>query len=227
MENGIMAVYLAAGKSERMGTHKLSLPFGHYTIGHSSLKEAVSSSLEYIFVVTQELDSLHWIHSELFQEPFNSKWRKISCRESVFGQAHSLRCGLLAAMTRKPKGIMVLLADQPLLSVTTIDHLIQLYESHLLENENLQYVAASFLGIPRPPIIFSTKATPVLMTLTGDEGAKTLIQKKKLTGIMVNHEYERDFLDIDTPQDYEAWKGAGKNDQKGGDHASVSSTLDS
>ena len=227
MENGIIAVYLAAGISERMGTNKLSLPFGCYTIGHSALKEAVRSSLDYIFVVTQEEDSLHWIHSELFQEPFNSKWKKISCRESVLGQAYSLKCGLLAAMDQKPKGIMVLLADQPLLSVPTIDHLIHQHEKLLFENENLQYVAASFQGIPRPPIIFSPKAVPVLMTLTGDQGARNFLQKKKLTGVLVNYENERDFLDIDTPQDYDAWKGAGKNnDQKGGDHASVSSTLD-
>jgi molybdenum cofactor cytidylyltransferase len=226
MENGIIAIYLAAGKSERMGSHKLSLPFGRYTIGHSALKEALRSSLDYIFVVTKEEDSLHWVHSEIFQEPFNSKWTKISCEESVLGQAHSLRCGLLAALARKPKGIMVLLGDQPLLSVTTIDHLIHLYESHLLGNENLQYVAASLQGIPRPPIIFSQKAATELMTLTGDDGAKTLLQKKKLTGIMVNYENERDFLDIDTPQDYEALKEAGKNDQKGGDHASVSSRMD-
>ena len=205
-ENGIIAVYLAAGKSTRMGLDKLSLPLGAHSIGNSALQAALHSTLAHIIVVTRETDSLKWIHSALHQAPLNSKWTQIPCLNSEKGQSFSLQCGLRAALERKPMGIMVLLADQPFLTVKTLNDLIDNYLALSVEKAQVQFVAARFQGIPRPPIIFSPNAVPELMKLTGDEGARILL--RKLTGFHIDYNDAGEFVDIDIQQDYQAWKGA-------------------
>ena len=198
----MIAIYLSAGESRRMRVNKLALHLGGTTIGSSGLHTALKSELDHIIVVTKEGDTLKWIDSELFMPSFRNRWTPLSCRDSVKGQAHSLRCGLLAAMDRKPKGIMVLLGDQPFLSVSLINELLLKYQK-----QNSLFLAARFQGIPRPPIIFSPEAEPELLELKGDEGARKLLQRQKLAGAFVDYGNERDFLDIDNKEDYQRVKG--------------------
>lgn len=198
MKNGIVAIYLAAGRSSRMGTNKLSLPFRTFTIGNSSLRTALSSSLEHVFVVTKKEDSLDWIDPSLFCSPYSSRWSQVVCNDAKKGQAHSLKRGILAAMSENPKGIMILLADQPYLSSATINELVTTYINDSVQRD---FVAASYDGIPRPPVIFSPSVIPNLMKLQGDVGARRLLQE--LEGIYVQFPYAQDFYDIDTKEDYE------------------------
>lgn len=200
----MVAIYLAAGESRRMKAPKLALPLGEITVGNAGLQTALQSNLDYIFVVTREADTLTWIDSELFHPPFRTRWTPLSCRDSVKGQAYSLRCGLLAALDRKPEGIMVLLADQPFISKSIINDLVLSFRKH---KKNVGFVAARFQGIPRPPIIFSPEVIPELLKLQGDEGARKLLLSQKLAGKFVDYENARDFLDIDTKEDYEGVKG--------------------
>ncbi|MFC0272795.1 NTP transferase domain-containing protein [Metabacillus herbersteinensis] len=207
--NGIIAIYLAAGRSMRMGVDKLSLPLGTHTIGNSALEEALKSSVHYIIVVTRTEDSLDWIDSNLSRIPIKNKWSHITCSDANKGQAHSLQCGLRAAMRMKPKGIMILLGDQPFLSIEIINELVLKYVELNYEKKDFPFIAAGFQGIPRPPIIFSPKSFPELLKLKGDEGARQLFQRQKLEdGLLIEYSNVRDFLDIDTMKDYEGLKGA-------------------
>ncbi|MEH7503972.1 NTP transferase domain-containing protein [Neobacillus drentensis] len=208
--DGIIAVYLAAGKSSRMGRNKLELSLGANTLGNSALEKAVNSELEYTIVVAREEDTLNWVNDTLFLSPYRERWKSVICRDADKGQAHSLQCGLLKAMEMEPKGIMILLADQPLLPVRIINDLLFRYLKVLKENNNVSFLAASFQGIPRPPIIFSPKVVPDLLKLEGDEGARQLFKKEKLTGILVDYENGWDFFDVDTIDEYEWLKGCGR-----------------
>lgn len=213
--NGIIAIYLAAGRSIRMGVDKLSLPLGTHTLGNSALKEALKSTVDHIIVVTKTEDSLHWIDSTLSRIPIRNKWSHVTCIDADKGQAHSLQCGLRAAMRMKPKGIMILLGDQPFLSLEIINELVLRYVELRYKKEDLPFIAAGFQGIPRPPIIFSPKSFPELLKLKGDEGARQLFQKQKLKeGILIEYSNVRDFLDIDTKEEYEGSKGAVTRDRK-------------
>lgn len=197
MKNGIIAIYLAAGKSSRMGGNKLSLPLSTCTIGSSALRTALSSSLEHVLVVSKIADSLDWIDPSLFCSPYSSQWSPVVCDDAEKGQAHSLQRGLHAAMSMNPKGIMVLLADQPFLSRSIIEQLITVY-NHAHQGD---FVAASFEETPRPPVIFSPRVIPKLMKLQGDVGARKIFQE--LEGMFVEFREARDFYDIDTKEDYE------------------------
>lgn len=204
----MMAVLLAAGKSSRMKANKLALPLGRTTIGSAALQNALMSDLDHIFVVTRAEDSLHWITSPLFEPGIRTRWTPITCEDADKGQAHSLRCGVLAALEKKPKGMMILLADQPFLSFHLINDLVGKYQQHSRAGM-IPFLAASYQGVSRPPIIFAPVMFPQLLTLKGDEGARKLLSGQNQTGIVVNVESSWDFLDIDTEEEYQQWKGIG------------------
>lgn len=197
MKNGIIAIYLAAGKSSRMGKNKLSLPLSTCTIGNSALRTALSSSLEHVLVVAKKEDSLGWVDPSLLCSPYLSQWSHVGCDDAEKGQAHSLKQGIHSAISMNPKGIMVLLADQPYLSEATIEKVISTY----ITDDQKDFVAACLEGIPRPPVIFSPRVIPKLMKLQGDEGARQIF--KELEGMFVVFSEARDFYDIDTKEDYE------------------------
>jgi molybdenum cofactor cytidylyltransferase len=202
-DNGIIAIYLAAGNSSRLGVNKLALQLGTSTIGNTGLQRALKADLEHIIVVSREGDSLEWIDSSQFQTSTCNRWTALTCQDAEKGQAHSLQCGLHAAMNMNPKGIMILLADQPLLPVSIINDLVLQYELVQQENENNRFVAASFQGIPRPPIIFTPTAVPELLKLKGDEGARQLFRMKKpLEGLLIAYENGWAFFDVDTKEEY-------------------------
>ncbi|PEJ59044.1 xanthine dehydrogenase [Bacillus sp. AFS002410] len=204
----IVAILLAAGSSKRMGQNKISLPLGSSTIGSYGLRQFIKSNIEHIFVVTKENDSLDWIDRDLFHFPNRDYWTQVPCSNAYQGQSFSLKCGLTAALKMNPLSIMILLADQPFLSIKTINEIHQNYIKRTSENPSIPFLAASFQGIPRPPIIFSTNTLPELFMLSGDEGARTLIRKQtKLEGLLVEFENMWDFFDIDTKEAYDVAKG--------------------
>jgi molybdenum cofactor cytidylyltransferase len=207
--NGIIAVLLAAGKSKRMKENKLALPLGGTTIGNLALQNAIKSELDHIIVVTRAGDSLHWIDSALSQTDQKNRWTPITCLDAEKGQSHSVRRGLMAAKKLKPKGVMILLADQPFLSIKLINDLILKYGEHGKRGNTIPFLAACYQGVPRPPIIFSAETFPALLELKGDEGARKLLQNQKLAGVRVDYENAWDFLDIDTKDEYERIKGSG------------------
>ncbi|WP_456279270.1 nucleotidyltransferase family protein [Bacillus sp. AK128] len=204
--NKIIGIYLAAGKSSRMGQDKLSLSMGDSKVGILALKEAVSSTLDHTIIVTKETQPSLWMTDHLKQLPPHKNWTYIACKEAEYGQAHSLQSGIITAMKMGATGVMVLLADQLFLTKTTIDHLIHRFKEN--QDKDLTFVAARFREVPRPPILFSKSAFPELLTLKGDQGARTLIKEKKLHGIFIDYENETDFIDIDTKEEYEKWKGS-------------------
>ncbi|WP_174733454.1 nucleotidyltransferase family protein [Mesobacillus harenae] len=208
-KNEIIAVVLAAGKSARMGANKLSLPLGTCSVGGLSIQKALQTSVKHTIVVTREGDRLYWIAPSMFEPTLYGQWSQAECPNSSKGQANSLLYGLNAALKRKPKGILVLLADQPFISVSTINDLCSKYEKHCQDDPYKWFVAARFQGIPRPPIIFSPRAVPDLLRLQGDEGARRLLQKYSAKGLFIDYNDASDFFDIDTAEDYEAMKGLG------------------
>lgn len=200
----VCAIYLAAGQSKRMGENKLALPLLKTTVGSLAFHAALQSKLEHIIVVTKEDDCLSWMDPSFFQTPFKEKWSHARCQDAVLGQSHSLKYGLQAAQKRNSNGIMVLLADQPFLNVKTINELIILGEQFQKKKDlnEITYVAASFQGIPRPPILFLQKSFSFLSDLKGDEGARQLFRKSILKGRLVEGRDERIFFDLDTKEDY-------------------------
>ena len=195
----IVGIYLAAGKSERMGFNKLSLPLGKEKLGSRALKTALHSTLDHIIVVTREDDLLEWVHPSLFLAPYAQRWSHLPCAESVQGQSSSIRGGIKKAIDLQADGAMIILADQPFLSRDIMDDILFLFR----EGQSYGFVAASYKEIPRPPILFSEREFRRLMKLQGDEGARKWLRTSGgFHGLIKEYTDYESFIDVDTKEEY-------------------------
>lgn len=196
----VAGVFLAAGRSSRMGRNKLNLKLGDTTIGSSSFHAAFHSNLDHIMVITQKEDRLGWMDPFFHQ---SSRWSQIECDEAEKGQAYSLRKGLQAAMDYRADAAVILLADQPFVQPAIINGLISLYKTALAAGEEAGSISSSFKGRQQPPLLFSKNLFPRLMELTGDIGARKILREMpKDRSLIIDYQDWRPFYDIDTEDDY-------------------------
>ncbi|MRH44346.1 NTP transferase domain-containing protein [Aquibacillus halophilus] len=201
-QTSILGIFLAAGKSSRMGKNKLKMQIEQETIGSLSLKAAIKSKLDSVLVITKEGDSLDWIDRELFQEPNRSKWTQVISKEAIKGQSYSIKTGIQTAKGLGAAGIVIILADQPFVRVEMINALIDQYRY-----QRVDFVASQFNNRIQPPILFSEELFRSLMQLKGDKGARAIIRKDFYDkGIVINYTDGKCFYDIDTEEDYRRLK---------------------
>ncbi|WP_157827720.1 NTP transferase domain-containing protein [Niallia nealsonii] len=194
----MIAIYLAAGKSRRMGIKKLSLPFiEDKTIGSSGLYALLQTEIDYIFVIVQQADDLLWMDAALKKE-LKGRGEIIICPDSEKGQGFSLRCGVLQAINKQAEKIMICLADQPFM---TVEILTVLMTENMTQTDD--YIACSHKTIIQPPIMFSKKCFSALLQMDGDYGAKKIIANGSLKGKKLEFSDKLAFMDIDTPADYQ------------------------
>ncbi|WP_179107274.1 NTP transferase domain-containing protein [Sediminibacillus massiliensis] len=194
----LFGIYLAAGKSSRMGCNKLYLPIGKTTIGSRSLIAALESNLDGIIVVVRRKDSLAWMDDVLFSDKYKHKWTPIICDEAEKGQSFSIKCGLEEAVNLGADGVVILLADQPLIETRMIDQLLVCYQTN---PRSTRFIASKYDGKTQPPILFTDLFFPVLRQIKGDEGARAVLRRQD-TGQIINYEDGRGFYDVDTEEDY-------------------------
>ncbi len=204
----IIGMYLAAGKSSRMGTNKLSLPLHGTALGNHALQAALRSELSHVIVVTGEEDPGQWLSPTLFDSPVRKKWHCVPAKDAALGMAHSIRCGLREAIDAyRAEAVMIILADQPFVSAQLINVLIHRYQQAVAERREFSFVAPVFQGNPRPPAILAKVLFPALMTLEGDEGARRILRfEQPAQGIAISYGDTDCFRDVDTPAEYDAIK---------------------
>ena len=113
----IIGIYLAAGNSSRMGSHKLALPVGTMTVGSLALETALKSPLDEIYIITKETDDVDWLPVEMKSD---AKCTIIKCSSAHEGQSESLRCGIQRAQANRADAVIVMLADQPFITIQMI-----------------------------------------------------------------------------------------------------------
>lgn len=197
---GIVGIYLAAGKSERFGKNKLCAQIGNYPLGSLALLTALKSYLDKVIVVTGETDKCDWLAPAL-SHPDRKKWVQITCRDAFKGQSYSLQCGLRYAEKLRAEAVIVMLADQPLISATMINQLIEIYHRRK-DGEDITFVASTQSDVICPPILFDSSIFTDLYRLEGDMGARYLIRNRKHEGCFIEFTNPLLFYDVDTWEDY-------------------------
>ncbi|MDQ6419138.1 nucleotidyltransferase family protein [Paenibacillus sp. LHD-117] len=198
----IAGVYLAAGSSLRMGKPKLSIRtgIGERPLGTIALQAAVRSRLDDLTIVTRERHSTIWaaLDEHVRGESGRIRFADVDAGEAAKGLSRSIQAGLAAATSRKTAdAVVILLADQPLVTAGMIDKLIEAFAS----DPSLQY-AAYFNGEAlSPPLLISSRLFGSLLGLEGDKGARELLRQPGLRGIAILPEKPELLLDIDTEQD--------------------------
>jgi molybdenum cofactor cytidylyltransferase len=188
-------ILLAAGESRRMGQPKQMLPVG----GQPLLRHVVASLLgapvaPFMVVLGSQAAEIAPVLAGLpVQIVINPEWSE--------GLGSSIRTGVIALERLAPTldGLMVALADQPGL---TAAHLAALLHRHRETGRSI--VASTVANRAMPPAFFSTSWFPHLRTLTGDQGARSLLQAHAAE---LAHVPLSDGTDLDTPDDYHRFTG--------------------
>lgn len=192
----IIGIYLAAGKSRRMGQNKLALPVGKMALGSLALDTAVQSKLDGICVVTNADDDLSWLPDQLKS---HEKCHVVTCLDADDGQSASLRCGIEYAVEAGASAIVILLADQPFLTIRMIDEMVLCLNRH----PDSKYIATAHDGTMKPPILFTRELFPTLLTIHGDQGARNLLRHVLIDeGKQLPCEDARLVFDVDDANDY-------------------------
>jgi nicotine blue oxidoreductase len=163
--SGVSAILLAAGSGSRFGGGKLTtILYGKPLITHPL--EALRD------VPLQEIVAVVGANAERLSEvcePYgvrivdNPDWEE--------GQSTSVRAGL-QAMSPDARAAVVLLGDQPLVTAAAVSKLVEAFES------GAEVAVATYEGKRRNPVLFARSVWPSLIgELSGDEGARSFLQK--------------------------------------------------
>lgn len=184
-------VILAAGASTRLGTPKQLLRYQGYSLIQRVVTTAISSLGEPIIVVLGA--NAAQIQPELqafaIHVVLNPQW--------IDGISTSIRTGIEALLTIKPdvEAVVLLVCDQPFIEPDLIYQLITAYQ---LTHQPI--IASEYAGVVGVPALFEHTLFPTLMGLSGDRGAKQLMQSANSS--IQTIPYPAAAFDIDTLTDY-------------------------
>jgi molybdenum cofactor cytidylyltransferase len=187
-------IILAAGSSSRLGMAKQSLEYKGQTLLQRAIHSALASECETVAIVLGARAEM--LQASIINEPvhvfFNKAWEE--------GMASSIRCGLteLHKVTPQLTAVILMLCDQPFADAAIINQLIQQAEPNTI-------VASAYNGTIGPPALFDKAFFPQLLTLSGNEGAKSILLQYEEDVITVP--FPLGGIDIDTVADYNQLNG--------------------
>src|SRR3972149_1165298 len=187
----ISGIILAACAAERMGRQKLLLDLRGKPILQWVLEAALSSELDEVVCVVREANDI-----EKGISLKDDKLRWVTNEKASEGQNTSVIAGL-KAINPQSEAALFLVGDQPLLKRDLIDGLIDLFRKTAA-----LIVAPTFQGQTRNPVLFRRKLFPEMLKLTGDRGARGLIQQHKENAVFLEWKEESPFVDLDTRETY-------------------------
>src|SRR5947207_15663662 len=186
----VCAIILAAGKSLRMGTQKLLLPFaGQTVIGHD-VDQVNKSSIRQTLVVTSGQEEK--IGAAL-------KGKRVSTvinPDRDGDMLSSIRCGLRAMPGCE--AVMILLGDQPSIRSGLIADMIKIFETG-----NASIIVPTYRGRRGHPILFDTKYCDEVQKKYDNLGLRGLVSAHPEQVHELKVDDEAVLADMDNPEDYQ------------------------
>ncbi len=190
----IAAIILAAGQSRRMGaTNKLLAEInGQPMVTRVANAISASSASPVIAVVGHEADKVRTaLHGERIQIAEN--------RNFADGLSTSLIAGLMA-LPDDTEGVLICLGDMPRVSANQINRLIAAFDP--LEGRAI--CVPSYNGKQGNPILLARRFFDEMREITGDRGARHLIDGYHEMTCEVEMAEDSVLVDVDTPTALEA-----------------------
>jgi molybdenum cofactor cytidylyltransferase len=185
----IAAVILAAGRSTRMGANKLLAPLEGKPVVRHVAEAALACRASPVLVVTGHDEAalrqaLEGLAVTFVANPHHEE-----------GMASSLRAGI-AAVPPSAAAALVLLGDMPLVTDSLIDRLIDNYAAQ----PELKAVTPVAEGRRANPVLIARALFGALETLTGDVGARRVLEDAGEGVLEVLVDEDAVLLDVDTPE---------------------------
>ncbi len=178
---------LAAGSSSRLGRPKQLVEHeGKRLLQHAiDCCEKLSFGAKHIILGANSEKILPLTNLKGFTSYLNESWQN--------GLSGSIQLAIQKASSNpKIQHLLFLLSDQPFITSTLIEELMEVHEEITACEYKWQ------LGVPA---IFSKKYFDELATLTGDKGAKPVLMRHK--EVVKKIVFEKGSIDIDTEEDIE------------------------
>jgi molybdenum cofactor cytidylyltransferase len=115
-----------------------------------------------------------------------------------------MAASIVAGVVGLSAPVLVVLADMP--DVTASD--LHLLMALSLQAPDLILRAAAEDGTPGNPVLFPAGLLPELAALTGDTGAREVLQRHADRVRLVPLKGDRALTDLDTPEDWAAWRAS-------------------
>ena len=185
----ITAIVLAAGLSRRMGRAKLLLPLQGGPVIRITVERVLASGIARVVVVTGPepggiTEALAGLTVTLAVNP-----------SPETGQAGSIRTGI-TALPHETSAALIVLGDQPFVPPRVISSLLAARRSTATP-----IVAPRYRDGRGNPVLFGSEMFPELLELSGDQGARSIIERDPGRVTLVDFDVPMP-ADVDTPEDY-------------------------
>lgn len=109
------------------------------------------------------------------------------------GIGSSIACAS-KSLAQSADAMLILLADQPLISADHLEALVSAWSG-----DDDEIVATAYAGIQGPPVLLPRSTFPLLAELSGDSGARKILQDPdfRLTSV----KFDQAAVDVDRPED--------------------------
>ena len=193
----VAAIVLAAGRSTRMGPrNKLRQVVRGSALVRHAVTAALASRADPVLVVTGH-------ESEAIRAALTGlDVRFVDNPDFAAGLSTSLKAGL-AALPPTVAGALILLGDMPNVTAEIIDRLM----AHMGENLEAKAIVPTVLGQRGNPVLLARALFGDIAHLTGDAGARKLLDQAGDAVVEVAIDDPAIALDIDTPEALTAWLG--------------------
>ena len=188
----VSALVLAAGGSSRMrGANKLLLPIDGLPMVSTVSGAVLNAGCEPTIVITGfDPPALRTVLQGVnVQFAHNPRWQT--------GMSSSIKAGL-AALPDNADGVLIALADMPLVTVATLQKLLAGFAA----GGGQKIVYPVFDGTQGNPVLFPRKYFQEIAALTGDRGAKAVLQRHGDDAMAVPVATRAVILDCDEQEDY-------------------------
>lgn len=185
----VALVLLAAGMSSRMGSPKQLLPYlGKPLVRHAVEVALASECRPVVVVLGAKADAIRAVIQDLPIEIVeNPRWSE--------GMGTSIASGVNALGSRPLDGLILALADQPLVTPDILNRLVATHH-----HTGLPIVTSEYAGTVGVPVFFCPDFFPRLVALEPSQGCKGVILAHAASAFRL--ECPEAEVDIDTPQDY-------------------------
>lgn len=193
----LAGIVLAAGRSTRMGAdNKLLQELRGKPIVRYAVEAQLEARLDPVLVVTGHQQRA--VEAALADLPV----RFVHNPDYASGLAGSVRAGV-AALPAEAEAAVISLGDMPNVTPQVIERLV---ESHLRQPDSLAVVPTLF-GHRGNPVLLARQIFPAVSLLTGDRGARRLLEEAGSRVVEVPFEDPAIAIDVDTPEALRALQG--------------------
>jgi molybdenum cofactor cytidylyltransferase len=194
----VSAVVLAAGLSTRMGRNKLLLNFKDKPLIARLVDTLLASKIDEVIVVLGH--EIEKVRAELQGKPV----RLVHNPDYREGLSTSVRTGV-DAVSPDADGIMICLADQPLLEPADVNQIVAAFADAKKVNKSI--VVPFFEGERGNPVILDASLRVAILGIVGDVGCKGVIKRYPEKVYALEMENDHVVRDVDDVKAYERLVG--------------------